>query len=561
MRLAPRLCLVAAALWIAASAPAAGPKGIFDDDWTPPKASEPRKPSPSEPVTPPASNPPKVDPPKTDTPSEPVSAPSSAPAARREVPGKAEQAAVRKVLKEVFAEQLADRSIAGRRKLTEALLAQAEKSGARPADQFVLLAAAVDAGTEAANLPLAFTAGDRMADGFDVDRLALKAETAAKLGSRAAPAELATDNVTAGLALVDQLARAENFAAAARVCSTLLPIAGSNAALRAEVQQRQRDLAAARDAGEKVARQVEKLKTTPDDPAANFEVGKYLCFYRNDWKAGVAALSRGSDGALRALAMKELAGADSADAQASLGDAWWDLAQASTGSVKAAVQAHAVAWYKESVPGLDGLPKAKVEKRIAEAAKSAAPIAGKAHSGEAIAGAWVDLAPMIDLTKHVKAGKWKLEKGVLTSDNSLGARIQIPYLPPEEYDYRIVFSRNDGGAPVVQFASRQGKEILWNIGWKTSRFALNDKDIDRQFQVANGHKATSLIKVRRGAVQFFLDDRLILEESDEGRLLDTGLWYGLPDKGAVGIGSHMSSTSFYSIEIREVSGKGSALPE
>lgn len=121
------------------------------------------RPAPVNSVTPPA---PATDKSKGDAPR--VTPPEVAPVPptiRRPVPSKAEQAATRKVLKEVFAEQLADRSISARQKLTEALTGQAGKSAERPVEQFVLLGAAMDAGAEAANLPLAFEAGDLMAEG------------------------------------------------------------------------------------------------------------------------------------------------------------------------------------------------------------------------------------------------------------------------------------------------------------------------------------------------------------------------------------------------------------
>jgi len=117
---------------------------------------------------------------------------------------------------------------------------------------------------------------------------------------------------------------------------------------------------------------------------------------------------------------------------------------------------------------------------------------------------------LIDPQKRVRAGTWKLDHGVLTSSHDNGERIQIPYIPPEEYDYRITFARNEGGNGVVQFASRGDREIIWWIGRDNKHFALNDKTIAQAFSgLENGEKHTSLIKVRHGSVQFFLDDRRI----------------------------------------------------
>src|SRR5689334_12038946 len=100
------------------------PRNIFDDDWTPPKTAE--KPRPPATVIPPPSLPADA-PAKNSKPTTPSPKPAPAipaapePRERSPVPAKPAQAAVRQIMKEVYAEQLADHSIAARRKLTIAL--------------------------------------------------------------------------------------------------------------------------------------------------------------------------------------------------------------------------------------------------------------------------------------------------------------------------------------------------------------------------------------------------------------------------------------------------------
>jgi hypothetical protein len=550
---AGRRCAFASiALLLTTVAGAAGPRSIFDDDWTPPKASEtprPAQPAASDPTT-------TVKPAPTPTDPNPGTPATPTATARRAVPAKPEQAAVRKVMKEIYAEQIADRSVPARRKLTETLIGQADKSASTPVDQFVLLAAAIDAGVDAADLPLAFAAADRMAGEYDVDALAVKTETVARLNPRTAPPESAVGNVGAGLEVADKLVAADDYAAAARLCGALQSLAAVSADLRAQVQGRIREVGVARAAYEKVARDAEKLRASPDDPAANLSVGRHACFIKGDWRRGLPMLGKGSDPSLKALAALELAGASSPDAVVRLADGWWDAAAKQVDArSRAGAMAHAAVLYGQAVEKIGGLRRVQIEKRIADASKAsihASPAGGAAEK-------WIDLAELIDPVKHAKAGNWKLENGVLTSNDANGARIQIPYLPPEEYDFRIVFSRNEGSSAIVQFASRQDQEMIWCIGWRTTKFALNEKDIDQPSALKNGRKETSVIKVRKGSVQFLLNDKLILEEKDEARLFDPGTWYALADKRLLGVGSHFSPTSFYSIEILEVSGRGRRL--
>ena len=116
-----------------------------------------------------------------------------------------------------------------------------------------------------------------------------------------------------------------------------------------------------------------KLAKTPDDPEANLVAGKYLCFVKGDWENGLPMLAFGKDDALKALAAKDLAGVESSSDRAKLGDGWWDLAEKQSGTAKRQLQARAVYWYRQALPGLTGLAKDKVEKR-AELVKADPPL-------------------------------------------------------------------------------------------------------------------------------------------------------------------------------------------
>ena len=381
----------------AAAVSAAAPRSIFDDDWVPPKASDTPRTVPAKPATSPSVAPPVKPEPPVVAPKPVVPAPAKI-VGRRDIPAKADQAASRKVLREVFAEQLADPSIPGRRKLTESLLTMAEKSADSPVDQFVLLVAAMDAGAEAVNLPLAFRAIDRLAKGFDVDGLPLKGEIAAKLSPKPGAADLAEENAKAAMTVVDQLAAEEDFVTASKICAAIAPLAAKNPALRTEIQFQQRELTLRREAAEKFALHNEKLKASPEDPAANLEVGRYLCFYRWNWKAGLVNLTHGSDQTLRAIAERELASAETTEAQSALADAWWDQASTMSGISKTAIEWHAAEWYAKAKPKLKGLSRAKAEKRIAAT--------GYVSTKELVAAADENIATPA-VTPKANPGEWR----------------------------------------------------------------------------------------------------------------------------------------------------------
>lgn len=382
-------------------------RNIFDDDWTPPRATE--KPRVTRRDLPPRTTPPPPTGTTTTAPPRPNSSPvpekptvtlkpiTPPPATLLAVPPAAQQAAVRRVLKDVFTQELADRSIPARRKFAVALLAQVEKSTDAPADQFVLLAAAIDAAVEGADLATALRAADRMGELFDVDALGVKSEAALRLAARkpAAP-DLATANTRTGLALVDDLVRADDYAMASRVCASLQPIA-TTPALRAQFQQRQRDVGLARSLADRYNNDLARLKQTPSDPAANLSAGRYLCFVKNEWDGGLRMLALSTDPVLKKLAAAELAPPPTADDTVRAADGWWDFAaRQSDPRARAAITAHAATLYARALPDLTGLRKTQVEQRIADAAKVAATAAGVVY--EVVVEALIDGSTTLHLT-------------------------------------------------------------------------------------------------------------------------------------------------------------------
>jgi hypothetical protein len=424
------------------------PRNIFDDDWQPPKTTEkPRPPATVIPPTPRLADPAKATTTKPPTPkSTPAIPDAPRPPQRVPVPSKPAQAAVRQVMKEVFAEQLADRSIPARRKLTAALMAQADKSSQVPTDRFVLLAAAIDAAIDAVNLPAALRAADRMAEAFDVDGLGVKADAALRLGPKSGVPDSAAENVNAVLELSKDLARADDYATAARVCAALQPAATRDPSLRAQLQQRQRELVIARDAADRFAKDLEKLKAFPDDPAANLAAGRYVCLVKGEWDAGLLMLAKGSDVTLKSLAARELTHATTADETAAAGDAWWDAAAKQLDPAsRAAVTAHAVALYERSVNGIAGLRKVQIEKRIAEVAASRPSMA-------------------IELLPHMEGQTGGTDKGVVLLKR--GDRIATVESFKAPVAFRMVV-QTDSTDFRIAYAARQ---IIFN--WETSESEL-----------------------------------------------------------------------------------------
>jgi hypothetical protein len=402
-RRASRLTAAALAACVATltSTSAAKPGGIFDDDSDPPAATTrptspasarepavpPSPPPTSPPVTPVTPKPvatepasPEPAPPKPVTPAPPTPALSKPPApppavakvARRNVPPAADLARSRAVLKEAFADQLADPSAAARGRLAGVLLDAAAKAARDPADQYALFGGAINAAKEAASLRQVSLAARATAAVFEVEPEAIVTGAAVAMSLKADTPTRTIDNVLVALDALDDRVAAGDLDAADRLAAAARAPAAADKALAALVAKRAADVAALRQARDRAAPAVAKLKTAPDDPAANSAAGAYDCFALGNWAAGLPLLAKGSDPGLKQAAAAELAGPADAAGWVALGDKWWALADRQPAAAAAAVRRHAVDCYAGAKGDLSPLQQIKVDKRAAEASPKAA---------------------------------------------------------------------------------------------------------------------------------------------------------------------------------------------
>jgi hypothetical protein len=538
---------------------------IFDDDWTPPKRAEAPREGPVVPVPPPPDGSNPATPERVAKPPMPPVASPEAVAApptnevRRPIPDKVNTARCRKLFKEVFAEQLKDHSVPARRKLAQSLLDYAAKTTDAPADAFVLLTGAIEAAEEGASLRLSFTAAEKLARSFDVDESATKVEVATKVWSASAAPPTSIANVQATIDLVDLLASEDDFGTAMRVESSLQHVAGriADPELKSAVQNHVKDLGAMREARSRLSPSMEKLKGSPDDPAANFAVGAYLCFGRGKWERGLPFLAKGDNGVIKGLAAAELRKAEDAQAVSKLADGWWDAAAKLPGANRAKTLQHAANLYRSAVAGLSGLRRLGIEKRIAEA-----PAADSVHR--------VDLLDIVDPALDTVKGAWRLDDGVLTSEQDL-SRIELPYVPPEEYDFRVSFVILRGNDGVSQICSSAEHQFMWAVGgWgnKISAFEMirgergdgNNPTAKRaKHWVNNGQRITSVVKVRKTGIEGYINDQLIsswkTDYSDVSLSGDCNLHHG----NTLGLTMGQITAKIDFIELIEITGQGKNL--
>jgi hypothetical protein len=315
--------------------------GIFDDNWSPPISQ---------------TRPAKL----------PQPAPSTG--ARRPIPSHADLVRSCSLCKELFATQLANRTMAGRRALAEQLLESAEKPANSPTDAFVLLTSCIAAAKEASDLQLVVDAAGRLSAAYQVDGLRLQTDSALRMSLRGETRAATAANATAALDVMGQLIAAEDYADGGRLLARLRPVATSDRAIFEKVQARAKELESLRAASERIAPEMEKLRSNPYDRSAKLAVGSFLCFAKRDWDRGLPLLAKGTDEALAGLAASDLSHPSTPDEQGALAARWWSFAQRRAEPERAPIRRHASDIYLQAVDGLSGPNQGLALRRLAECA-------------------------------------------------------------------------------------------------------------------------------------------------------------------------------------------------
>jgi hypothetical protein len=189
----------------------------------------------------------------------------------------------------------------------------------------------------------------------------------------------------------------------------------------------------------------------------------------------------------------------------------------------------------------------------------------------------VPLLSLVDLAADVGSGSWRREGGELVSDRSAYARVQVPYLLPQEYEVRLAFTNRerDGGiACVLSWIGRSASGptptgsafavVLNPNDPGPSGFEIHGLEgswaepprIHPANVLTPGRRHTLLVGVREGRITLDLDGRRagVYSVTGDGKRL-TGPW-SLKDKRVPGVGTTGGSAVFHGFDLLEVKGRG-----
>lgn len=187
---------------------------------------------------------------------------------------------------------------------------------------------------------------------------------------------------------------------------------------------------------------------------------------------------------------------------------------------------------------------------------------------------FIDLLPHVDLQRDIGAGNWKLVSDGVACENPAGANVlQLPYEPPEEYDFEIEFTPTGGEKNVNQYLAANGRMFTWKLnshgvnpplyGFELldGKFAKDLKEAAIQIAepIQDGRRYRSTVEVRRGSLRTLLDGKELVHWSGEFNRLSMENSTPMRYPGRLGIGSWRRSATFHAVRVREVSAPGRLL--
>ena len=476
----------------------------------------------------------------------PVAAPAvvpPTPAKRLPVPEAAAVKDVEKQIQQIYGTELArkdpaDMSLLARRLRTQALNETADKV------RYGLLRQAGDLAARAGEHGLAFEVADDLSRGFEIDALDLKQELLGKAPTpKAADAALALSGAWEDLARAAVDADAYDPALAALGKAETLARAAKDPQAVARIVEDRKD---ARFLKEEFA------KVRPNGPPEL--AGRFYALAKGDWTRGLPLLAAAKS-PIGELAAKEQAG-PAGDALAEVGDGWWELAEKEAQPLrKQRLQGHARDLYAAALPTAGGLARLRIEKRL--------------DVLDSVGAGTVDLLALIRPERDVVHGVWKREQGKLVAGEAWFGRLQVPFVPPDEYDWRIVVERRASNEDfylgvvaadaAIGISLDAGKGSYTGFGDMTKRGEAVGRFTGGVLPMLK--PVTVVVSVRRKQFSVTADGRKILTyawKGDEARSMMPAQW-DIPQKNVPFIGAHGSVFHVHQMQLTVVSGKGRLL--
>ncbi len=271
--------------------------------------------------------------------------------------------------------------------LAKQLIQRAGEPQEDTAAAYAFFDAAIELAVEVDDFELALLAIDSMAKQYDVDGPTMKLAQLQTIATKAP--DTIDRNALADwiLEAADEAVTRDQFDVAKQLIELARTTLGTldDASAHRNVEATMTRLNAIRQAYDDLADARHALAERPRDPQASLAIGKYECFTKGNWPAGLPLLAQGTDEQLAQIATSELKKLTDTASIVTLADDWWQAAEGEPAGAQEQIRWHAATWYKQVESKLsDGKVRAQVRTRILATGKPAASV-GPVESPPAIA--------------------------------------------------------------------------------------------------------------------------------------------------------------------------------
>jgi tetratricopeptide (TPR) repeat protein len=274
---------------------------------------------------------------------------------------------VQKQVREKYRDEYAKSKVPERMALADKLLTEAGRTKDDPVAMYVLFHEAGDQAFYAGDLDYCLRVVDEMDRRFLIPANEMRISLLEQ-ASQSKLLPLMKKIAERALELAEQLVSENNYSDAGRLLTIARTAAdrGKLPTLAAQAETRKRDVADIGREYDQAQRAFETLIKNAADADANLKWGKFVCWYKADWNAGLPFLTRGSDAKLRLLASTDLGKPTSPKVQVQLGDGWWDHAEATQGLARKNILLRSRSWYEKALPQMPvgEFERFRVEKRV-----------------------------------------------------------------------------------------------------------------------------------------------------------------------------------------------------
>ncbi len=181
-----------------------------------------------------------------------------------------------------------------------------------------------------------------------------------------------------------------------------------------------------------------------------------------------------------------------------------------------------------------------------------------------------DLLALVDPATCWTLGEWSKADGVLQSPKRLGARLELPYSPPEEYRLTLIVEPLDSPHGLILGLRGGDQRFVSLFNFARGEIPLSaienidGRNVGNETTFAGslfrvGQLSQVIVDVRRESVTMSVDGRTIVNWKGNPERLSLSDYWDTPQKTALFVGAYDCRYRFHRITLETVSGKGRVL--